>query len=1523
MSDLRRNLFLIVAVSVVVALPFRKGCAQDQPRQPKDAIGNFLDRLFRGGNADSADTSDEQSTVDEGDSEQDSATNVSLDPFDERTLVDRERQAWYERADRLSIDGDYRQSAQLLQQILDADEDSLLLDRNGEWRSLHQEVERLILLKSDDALARTYEGLVRDRAHALLRQARQQGGFGPLGQVSRRYFATEAGQQAANEIGALMLDAGHIHEAAYWFQRLQKVRAPLTQDPAWRDRTAEVMRQIEEGSEDTSHPCGQVRLSEWMSPFGGPTHTGRFVESDPILIQNWSQPTTERPKLVEQIEQLIEDLQDQRHACIPAAIPLVVDGKVAYRTMRGVSVVDAASGHLLWSTQEDVSNERLLAGETVSRPATEMGVKRVRPVPLYLGQGADDHSLAGAIFRDGVSGFLSSDGVRVFVLEDHATLSYQQPGHYRGRQGNDDPYGRHWESNRIVAYNLDDGRLNWSVGGPQRNDLFDPPLAGVLFQGPPVVDGDELYVIGERRGTETLFVLDRHTGEQLWSHALAGVSTQIDADLVRRWWPALPAVHAGVIVCPTTVGWVLAIDRYEHRIRWTHRYSQRREGQQHSRQATMANQRPINHRWSPSAPMIANGRIVLTPSELPDEIYHTEPQIVCLDLRTGKQRWHRPKEQDLYVAGIFDDRVIVVGTDHLEARGLKDGRQAWQTAIPDDAGSPSGRGIVSGDDFLLPLQSGELWRVSLKDGSIVAKSKLPNADEPLGNLLVDEGRLLSLTPLAITSFASRQVVERTLANSSETSIDGTSQLQAAELLMIDGQFDAALTRLDDLAEDTLSHDDSARRERLLRTSLVVRIRSDLQSSEPYLERLQQLALSPQQMLDVEQLTAARLLALGQPLEAFDVYWRRAQAPNDLMVENETGTVRMDRWLAGQLTSIWKGMSAEERAKVDARVSAVLDSLPEDDSNRSNWWINVLTFHPAHIELAQQLASGADDADRRAETEVRLLRLLSPGTTSTVYNDAKNDLIRLLDRQDRLEDLATLVAKWSGAESPAGSGDDQRPEVDVPLGMQQDWTSERFGISQSGFSSNRHQMELPIERGEGVPSLDGMRLRVHQQLQRLNIDKLNGERFWELPLQFQAQSQFNQLVISDSLGQTVFVVFRGILHAISLADRELLWQCPLDVRSETAGFHRSGISHRRQEMTVAPVFRMTNGLRRRSSTRSMLAIVTPNYVCYFGRNTITALDSMTGEPLWTHEGIGPQTKVVGNSRHVFIVPPSPAAPYALSATDGLPVDLPSLKDLLAGTIAVHEQGLVTIDVLDGGLFGFGKRISTLKLVDEFSNDILWSASFRDETRLIQLSEHEVLAIEPGGIIRLVNWAEQTDRTIGQVSADLVQKAESLYAVADRRRIYVSFNQPSDNHHWTDQVNSIQVNGTLAAFDRSTGRVDWEVELDETNLLTEHLPQLPVLVFHSRRLTPDVPNSQAQMVQLRMLDKASGEQLLDETRYVSTGAFREVDVDLASRSIEFKTYRESLKILPVAGGADAQREIRNPPDEETLTTTPTDQ
>src|SRR5262249_55421429 len=126
---------------------------------------------------------------------------------------------------------------------------------------------------------------------------------------------------------------------------------------------------------------------------------------------------------------------------------------------------------------------------------------------------------------------------------------------------------------RLSSYDLETGRPKWEIGGPANGEPFDLPLAGYFFFGAPVADGGELFAIGESTAGDSsgqirLVCLDPSSGETKWSQLVALPEVAMERDVGRRWLTAQVAAGDGILVCPTSVGWLVAVDRVTHTLLW-------------------------------------------------------------------------------------------------------------------------------------------------------------------------------------------------------------------------------------------------------------------------------------------------------------------------------------------------------------------------------------------------------------------------------------------------------------------------------------------------------------------------------------------------------------------------------------------------------------------------------------------------------------------------------------------------------------------------------------------------------------------------------------------------------------------------------------------------------------------------------------------------------------------------------------------------------------------------------------------
>src|SRR5262249_12271382 len=136
----------------------------------------------------------------------------------------------------------------------------------------------------------------------------------------------------------------------------------------------------------------------------------------------------------------------------------------------------------------------------------------------------------------------------------------------------------------------------------------------------------------------------------------------------------------------------------------------------------------LRPQWRYCAPVITDGKVVCT---APDE-----PSVHCLDLRDGKLLWKTPRtDDDLYLAGVYGGKVLLVGKTGCRALNLNGGEELWRR----ETGVPSGMGVAHGNTYYLPLRSraksgrAVICALDIAEGTVLRD--FPAGKEPPGNLL--------------------------------------------------------------------------------------------------------------------------------------------------------------------------------------------------------------------------------------------------------------------------------------------------------------------------------------------------------------------------------------------------------------------------------------------------------------------------------------------------------------------------------------------------------------------------------------------------------------------------------------------------------------------------------------------------------------------------------------------------------------------------------------------------------------------
>lgn len=1511
----------------------RRASAQDAKEQQEETVENPLTGLFQRifgvpEDADSTDAAEEEGAF--------------RDNVDARASSSPQLTKKLALADRYIEEGDWHSAIETLQPLLTEHADTLCRDSSDGWTSLQTQVEARIGAMPQaglEAYRSAYEGL----ADEMLQDEGGLSDYQACIQVASRYFHTRSGYQAANALALQHFDSGQFPQAAYWFSRLLNAPTPpsVTDTAEWRmaaayalhraghqDQARELLDSLHapDGSAGTrvreliEEPDSQVPstfslLDDWPMLYGTPDHLGLAEPARPLLLKRWSVPLTARQSIRAQVDDLLLDLDlsldlaNNNLPPVPVWQPVVVDGKVAFRTMRGLAVADLASGQLLWESTDGISPERLMAGE-LDRGVTSGGIS---PIGQYGIDQQDNHQLASLLFRDGVWGLLSSDRRLLFSIEQQALMAQANYSWWWNniRPSDEDPYRRDWSTNRLVAFDLASGHPVWEVGGRRMGEAFDPPLAGTYFFGPPVPSADQLFMMGERDGEIHLFVLKASTGELLWSLPVAGVSTEIERDWVRRSWAAQPAVDAGLVICPTTVGWLVAVDWRQQRIRWAYRYPPRTDATRSYRGMVYNSQQPLGTRWCQSAPITAAGQVLYTPTEQPDETGIDQPRLICLDCLTGALQWERPKGRGLYVAGVVGETVVIVERNSVVGVSLRDGgKELWTASLPDGA-MPSGRGVLFADHLLLPVDSGELLTIGVSGGELLARQSSPDPGLLPGNLAIHAGTLVSLNPRGLDAFELRDSVEAEIAQRRRDDPgDARATLREAEVFQSTGDYEHALELLDRAGSQLRESDADLldRHHRRTFDCLLKLCRDDPSGRSAEFERLSAIADTDLEQFDVQRLDARRRLDAGDTAGAFDVYWRLIGSPEPQFVQDGGVSCRFDMWLAGHLQEVWSAADAADRDRMDARAAQAIDDAVAADAAAQSQWERLLRFHPQTWRLTWSLIEGAIERGDFAGAEVRLRRLAG-NEDSTIAAAAMDRLGRLLLDFDQPVDAAACFTRLEREYADVVLGDGRTAAAHAaeqfdsdglsrelldprPVGI---WSGYNFEIENRRLQFGQALVQPVTLTDDGAEFFDRHRFEYEPNTQQLVIAPAGrATPFWATPLRMTVRRRpYGQSAAVVAYGLQAVVFHQGVLHALSLPDHKVLW---------TRAVEETGSNYTRQ-VFMQPAFPMQpvsrfldrSAVNRRSQPNGMLAHACSDYIAHYGRGEVSLLDPLTGELLWKCAGVPPRTTLFGDDEALYLTMPGGSL-RVLRATDGRDLDIPDLNQLLQGAVAWRPHSAVVVERRAGD----GDRNAELvvRSVDRRTSETRWSLEFDQASQLSLIDDRFLVVLEPAGDCHLVDFDTAQSVHLGTLPEDIMKAASQVQAVADSEFVYFLVDHLPNQSVYN--VNSaVRVNGTVFALRREGGGIAWQQRVESQNLLLTQFEHSPLMVFlaYQTQTEQDLGFTYFH-IRLLALDKQTGRLVAELKQPMPVGgSFYQMRLDMASRAFEIRWNNQLITVRAV--------------------------
>ncbi len=1371
--------------------------------------------------------------------------------------------------------------------------------------------------------------------------------------------------------------------AAYWYRELWLARAPITRTAKWRLRAAVALERAKQGTLaleilDAASEAGEARpgklvnsesasawlttlarslpawsasqLTDWPVPFGNASRSAHARGGDPLLVPLWKSPITTNRAALEQIEQIVQSLQDQATPTLLAGHVLATRGKVIQRTLSGVRVMDAKTGRLLWQTDDEFGLEAAIAlaprgfeeiGEDQEvegaanppAPVLQLIPQPGRPLPfdntfaVNAGQDPQNHPLSNLLFRNAAFGSVSTYGSRLFVLSDRSVFDPRQPGQAQGWDGRDDTYG---VGNVLTAYDLDSGRMDWEVGGDGSEDGLELPLASSYFFGPPLAVDGELLVVAEREKDIRLLALDPASGRVNWSLLLGHSDAKIAVDLGRRWWTAPVASGDGILVCPTTAGFVLGVDRMTRSVLWAYRLSKPPKLGELGEGAELVQPSPLNGRWQTQAPLIVGSRVIVAAPE--------SEKVICLDLLTGKRVWERDRENLLAVEGVHGPYVLLIDHDSVRALRVADGSAGWTA----NTGPIAGRGVVAGGQLYLPVVNVGIRRLNLSDGAVTGEWRT-QADQPvLGHLSMYEGMVLANGPYGLTAFAQADAIRGEIARRKQANPDDRGALWLeARVAAIDGKAASAAEILSRIREEDLAPADRDEFRRLrFRAVLTFLEQSAATLSETerqaQFERLRTLTVTTADELRATDLIARDLARRGDVQGAVALYATLASRPVEMLrfdAEGDTSTMSSDAWLAGRLADLERAVPVEQRGALRPALEQFAQSLggeaPLAEWERRAGLLAGLNGELESIGLGLRFrVAERAMAAREFAMASRWLLPLSGHAQPAVA--ARAGLLRaeLCLSFDLLDDAAEEVASVA-KRSTAESLDDGRKVADVVASLQQriaaartaqagagparvDWSRSELRMSRVGVNySNDNRQDL-----SGLSPLPWYRnqiVDVDLMEQRLQVmSATTGELLWSMPLHGRPNFPEQTVTVAEAAGYTLAILHRGVLHLVSPVDRKLLWAKAVDHRTLPHGYFLSPVHLPPQPL--APQLALTHRLSTAQANvggHGALLLATPEIVVYGRQRMLTAVDATTGATRWTQPGYRPGTQVYGDGRVVFLRSAEEQHWVALRGCDGRRMDLPALRDVEQHIVQVvgHRLMLLGRPQTPGAEAPQKKPVRQLELFDPLAGRSVWSID--------SPSSRHLAPLEPGRLIRydskaaaveLIDLASGTVSAVGTVPEGDRGTTYTMFAAADRERVYLVVNTRKHTQVMNEQMACLPISGRVLAFDRNGGGLVWRRELSHQSLVLERFANTPALVFAARRFEQrgKLPN---WLFYLDVWDKQTGEVRYSQS-WVSNGGYRNLIYEPGRQAVELRSYSDRVRLVPVPVEATAVAPGANP-------------
>jgi outer membrane protein assembly factor BamB len=1407
-------------------------------------------------------------------------------------------------------------------------------------------------------------------AKRLLEQALEERNVAQLGEVRRRFFATDAGYAATILLGRHLLDSNMPLSAAACFDQLvespaavQKFGSELFLLQAysrWQAGDDAKAEQILKELKD-QYPAAtflvrgkthalwteQMPALQWLQGVFGPRNgkspqllapvewlvyrgdAQRNAESSgsmPLLNLRWRVPVADDPADSALINSIVKRAREDHKALIPSLQPIIVHDTVFMRGARQMVAVDLETGKRIY--------EFPWADPITLDIVESNGANNGRRI----------NELTERVWRNAIHGQLSSNGTSLFLIDELNTDRWAPEAlgnvfpQMMGPRFND-PTDDH---NVLVALEIaTEGKYLWRVGGA--NGEEEPALAGVFFLGPPIEVEGELFVLGEKNGDTSLYSLDPANGRVRWSQQLAHVDPLNGfIYLNRRSGGAIPSYSDGILVCPTTAGAIVAIDRATRSLLWGYQYFDPAE----TRDPRIFRRPPIEPAWYDASVTIANGKVIFGAADA--------GQFYCLDLLSGKLIWKKSDRagDDLYVACVHQDIVTIVGRRRVVGLKLANGHEAWKLDLATTRTTglsqlPTGRGFRSQDHYFLPT-SNSILKINLLTGNVEGSMA---TEESLGNLVAYKDQILSLSPEWLTAFYQLDRLSEIVADRLAADPNDPWALEQQGLLYLDQG--RRVEGLESLRRSLAAYaPDDPRRDgtrQLLVDGLLTTLEEDYVGHQALIEEVSSLidrATDKSRLLIV--LGNGRLRTGDVPgaFAAFAdlVFSRDTSEPGDSLriVESKARrAVRHDRLIQVGLRDAFETASREQRERMLARLNELKQSvLASGDLAQMLRCIQFFGDHQVLDDVRLRVAERFLFQNQLVHAEQILLPILKSENGQTAAS-AHVLMARIFDGAGYYVEAANCyrIALGRWPDQALADGRQVRDIVDAldatgqvaqllrsdtnrawPFGEAVVTTStitprQSIANEASFLTANYQPFVRQQWNGDLSPRLT---MYVEKASSIVATDEQGRDRF-RLPRQLQNFANNDGEVHTSKSFGSVYVINSGeMLVAVSALDSrgslesQILWP--------------PNYGEMRVEPSFEPMRPATTVLKNPNRWKQMIAKIGEQKISAFGplsskglvylqSNKLTCVDLLTGEVLWTRADVQPNCEIWGDERFVFAADALEARVFDM--LDGRELEKRSIPMKDRRWEFVDRHILWTHDEADAW---------TLRLQDPWTGNDVWKRSFSVNSRGFVSAQQYVAIVQQDGACSILDL--KTGKALVEDQLELpARDLHCVYLFPSQDQFIVAcayrFRSQSDVVFETinDSTEAIY-DALLFAFDRRTGARQWQtpVSVEKFGIPLDQPPEVPTLLFLRKSAQRRTPNPKMDGV---CIDRRDGRVLFEaRNKPISRMGYRmqgnpqahKVEIRLATNEIYSITFSDQprppeppARIGSTSGTADGLKRI----------------